>query len=325
MKELNLLDLFKYYLRHFAIIFLTVILSLLIGYLYIEYFQIPKYKGVTSIILVEKSDNGVSNILTQNEIIINEKLVTTYSEIIKSKRVLNRVIKDLDLNISIEDLAELIEVSDVQDTSIIKVEVINKNNKKATDIANKIAEVFKDEITQIYNLENVSIIDEAVIEDEPYNVNIPVQLAIYSSIGFGLSILIILVKYYFNNAIKDKKEIESNLKIPVLGEIPVTSKLMSRKKQKSKKIKLKKYKKEADKKLITKKVKSQKSPSKNKDTKKKTNTSKTVAKNNEISKKSPSIRKNTKSSTTSESSTKKKSPAKTMVKSKSRKVKESDE
>ena len=46
---------------------------------------------------------------------------------------------------------------------------------------------------------------------------------------------------------------------------------------------------------------------------------------NEISKKSPSIRKNTKSSTTSESSTKKKSPAKTMVKSKSRKVKESDE
>lgn len=234
MEELNLIELFKYYLKNYLIIFLTIVLSLLIGYTYIEYFQVPKYKGTTTIILVEKSNNGVNDLVTQNEILVNEKLVTTYSEIIKSKRVLNRVKKDLDLNMSIEKLTKAIEVSAIEETSIIKLEVENKSSKKAAAIANKIAEVFEEEITQIYNLENVSIVDKATIEDKPYNVNIPLQIAIYALIGFVVAICICTIKFFFNNSIKNKSEIESKLNIAVLGEIPITTKLNTVKRTRNK-------------------------------------------------------------------------------------------
>lgn len=231
MEELDLKDLLNYFKRKIAVIFLTIILALLIGYTYVEYFQTPMYQGITTIILVENNDNRVSDLITQNEITVNEKLVTTYSEVIKSKRVLNRVIKDLKLKTSIEDLIETIQVSSVQDTAIIAIVVEHEDRKIAAIIANKIAEVFKEEITQIYSLENVSIIDEAVEDDEPYNVNLPLQFIIYSIIGGIISIGIIFVMYYFNNSINNKQEIESKLNIPVIGEVPSTSILNTKKKK----------------------------------------------------------------------------------------------
>lgn len=260
MDELNLKELLNYFKRKIDVIFLTVILALLVGYMYVEYFQIPMYKGTTTIILVESNDNRVSDLVTQNEITVNEKLVTTYSEVIKSKRVLNRVIEDLELEISIEDLIETIQVSSVQDTAIIAIEVENENGEQAAIIANKIAGVFKEEITQIYNLENVSIIDEAVEEDKPCNVNLPLQFAVYGAIGGIIAAGMIFVMYYFNNTISSKQEIESKLNIPVIGEVPVTSILFSKnKKKKDKKKKSKNHKEK------TKKTKSKEESSKDED------------------------------------------------------------
>ena len=229
MEEIDLQELLKYFTKKISVVILTVILALLLGYAYVEFFQVPMYKGTTTIILVEKSDNRVSNLLTQNEISVNEKLVATYSEVIKSKRVLNRVINDLKLKTSIEELKEIIGVSSVQDTSIIEISVTDKKNVKATAIANKIAEIFKEEIVKIYNLENVSIIDEATIEEEPYNINLPVQFLIYAAIGFVFSLFIIFAMFYFNKSIGTKQEVESKLNIPVLGEVPITNMLKKKK------------------------------------------------------------------------------------------------
>lgn len=237
MEEINLMQLFNYYLKKLPIIIITVIVAIILGICYIEYIQVPMYHGTTTIILVQKSSGDEENInITQNELTVNEKLVSTYSQIIKSRRVLNQVIEELDLKTTTNDLADQIEVTAVTETSIIKVTVSDKNKKNAVKIANEVAEVFKDEITKIYNLENVSVIDEAIVEKTPYNVNIPKQMVIYVLVGLVLSCGVIFVMFYFDNTIKSKKEIETTLGLPVLAEIPVAGKL----KRKKRKIKRKK-------------------------------------------------------------------------------------
>lgn len=237
MEEINLMQLFNYYLKKLPIIIITVIVAIILGICYIEYIQVPMYHGTTTIILVQKSSGDEENInITQNELTVNEKLVSTYSQIIKSRRVLNQVIEELDLKTTTNDLADQIEVTAVTETSIIKVTVSDKNKKNAVKIANEVAEVFKDEITKIYNLENVSVIDEAIVEKAPYNVNIPKQMVIYVLVGLVLSCGVIFVMFYFDNTIKSKKEIETTLGLPVLAEIPVAGKL----KRKKRKIKRKK-------------------------------------------------------------------------------------
>lgn len=235
MEELDLKELFSYYIKKLPIIILTTILALLIGYLYVEEFQVPMFNGTTTIILVEKNEGKENTTVTQSDLTVNEKLVSTYSEIIKSRRVLNPVIEELELDTTTDKLKKQITVTSVSETSIIEIKVSDENKKLAVKIANKIAEVFKTEITKIYNLENISVIDEAVVEKNPYNVNVPKQMIIYALIGIVLSCGFIFIMYYFDNTIKGKKEIESKLDLPVIGEIPLNKRILNEEKKKKKK------------------------------------------------------------------------------------------
>lgn len=231
MEEIELKELLWYYLKKIPIIILTIILAILLGYLYMEYYQVPMYQGKTTIILIQKNDN-ISNDMgdTENQLNVNEKLVATYSEIIKSRRVLEQVINNLELKTTISLLEEQIDIEAIIDTSIIEITVTDKNNKKAALIANELATVFKEEVTKLYNLENVSVIDKAIIEKEPYNVNKIKQMIIYIAIGITSSCLFIFIMYYFDNSIKNKKEIETKFDLPVLGEIPIATKLLKKEK-----------------------------------------------------------------------------------------------
>ena len=248
MEEINLKDLFNYYVKRIPIIIIVTTIALIIGLIYSTKIQVPMYHGTTTIILVQKQSDKDTSYAYQNELNINEKLVATYSQIIKSRRVLEQVINDLKLdydyeylnkNVSAEavedteileitpkELAEDINVTAVTDTSIIKVSVSNKDNKKAVMIANGVADVFKKEISDIYNLENVSIVDNAVIEEKPYNVSILKELLIAGLAGIVLSCGVLFVIYYFDNTIKTKTDIEELIGLPVLAEVPTAKKLV---------------------------------------------------------------------------------------------------
>lgn len=224
MEELNLIELLRYYLKKLPIILFVVVLTLIGGYMYIKNFQTPLYHGSTTIILVQKQGDSFNSSLTQNELTVNEKLVSTYSEIIKSRKVLEQVLKNLDLDITTSQLAKQISVNSIKDTSIIKITVTNEDNVLAVKIANKLALVFKEVVSEYYDLENISVIDEAIVESEPYNINTTKQLVIYTLVTFVLSCAVIFVIYYFDNKVKTKKEIETKLNLPVLAEVPIFKK-----------------------------------------------------------------------------------------------------
>ena len=225
MEEINLKDLFSYYVKRIPIIIIVTTIALIIGLIYSTKIQVPMYHGTTTIILVQKQNDKDTSYAYQNELNINEKLVTTYSQIIKSRRVLEQVINNIKLKTTTKELADKINVTAVTDTSIIKVSVSDKDNKKAVLIANEISNVFKKEISNIYNLENVSTVDNAIIEEKPYNINIIKELLIACLAGIVLSCGALFIIYYFDNTIKTKNDIEELIGIPVLAEVPTAKKL----------------------------------------------------------------------------------------------------
>ena len=187
MEEINITELLQYYLKKLPMIIAITLVALLIGGLYIKKIQVPLYHGTTTIILVQKSSDNQNANTTQNEFNLNEKLVTTYSQIIKSRRVLEQVINSLELKTTTNRLAKKITVTSVNETPIIKVSVSDEDSANAVEIANSLARVFKQEITKIYNLENISIIDAAIEEEKPYNINVKKQMAIYGLVGLIIS------------------------------------------------------------------------------------------------------------------------------------------
>ncbi len=223
MEEIDIKDLLLYFVKKIPIIIVVSLIVMLLGMLYSLLFKKPLYYGDVTVILVQENNNANgNNSFTQNDLQLNQKLVTTYSEIVKSKKVLNRVIEELDLDYTYGELKSNVSVSSVQDTEIIKIAVSDKDNRQAVNIANKISTVFQDEITEIYNLENISVIDKAEIQTTPYNIHTLRDTVLFFAVGLVLAVGIIFVVYYFDTSIKSVEEVEKRLEVPVIGTIPLS-------------------------------------------------------------------------------------------------------
>ncbi len=217
METIDLKELFEYYKSKFGIVILFVALVGILGCLYGLFIQKPMYKSSTSIVLIrEAKDNSQ---LTYNDVSVNQNLVSTYSEIVKSKRVLSQVINNLKLDYSYGALSNNIEVSSVTGTQIIKITVTDGNSKTAKKVANEIAKVFSKEIPELYNISNVNVLDTAEVASSAYNVNIAKQSTIFLLAGLVLGLGVVFVMYYFDRSVKNASQIEDKLKLPVLATV----------------------------------------------------------------------------------------------------------
>lgn len=225
MEELDLKELFNiFWSKKVEIILITLIL-LVVGVIYSFSFVIPKYKASTTLVLAtlndESSKSSTGTAITQTDLTLNSNLVSTYSELIKSKTVLREVIDNLNIkDIDEEELKKNIKVSSVSDTEIIEISVINKNASYASRIANEIARVFTDKVAEIYNINNVHVVDKAEIEEEPYNINHIKDIIIFAFIGFVLAIAKVLITNMLDNTIKTEQDVEKSTGLLVLAEIP---------------------------------------------------------------------------------------------------------
>lgn len=219
MEELDIRDLLSYFLNKSVQFFAIVALVVTLGCVYSIFLQEPEYTSKTSIILTGFSSNETSSI-TQADLNVNSKLVSTYQEIVKSRRVLNQVIDNLSLEYDTANLAKMISVKALKDTEIIEISVTDFEAKKAYLIANEVAEVFGKEAKELYNLSNVSILDSAEIEDFPSNFNITKQVALYVGIGVLVAFFILFIFYYFDTTIKSVTDVERKFELTILGSVP---------------------------------------------------------------------------------------------------------
>ena len=179
------------------------------------------YQSSTTIILAKEDKE--EDKYTQTDAMLNQKLISTYREIIKSRTVLRQVIKNENLRYSVEELSNCISVTNVEDTEIIKITVSNKDKNHAVRIANAIAPIFKEEVMKIYNINNVSVLDKAIVAKDPYNINYLKENVIYVLIGFVLASGVIFTIFYFDTSVKSTEELEDKLGLTVLGVVPKAS------------------------------------------------------------------------------------------------------
>ena len=223
MEELDLKELFNmFWVRKsqiIAVTLLAIVLGAMYTYLYVE----PVYLSYTTLVLAtsESSSSKTSETITATDITINNNLVSTYSELIKSKKILRQVIENLQINKTEEELKKEVSVSSVKNTQLIQINVIDRDSQTAKKVADEIAKVFSEEVTQIYKINNVHIVDIAEKADVPYNTNHIKDLAIFGFVGLVLACGYVLIANMLDTTVKNKDDLEKKLGIPVLVTIPV--------------------------------------------------------------------------------------------------------
>ena len=224
MEELDIREIFSYFWEKILYFIMIVLVVLILGCVYSTFIQKPMYTSKTSIILTGFTLSGNDSTITQTDLNVNSKLVSTYQEIVKSRRVLNQVIDDLKLNYSVEELAKLISVSSVSNTEIIEISAMSEDPNESYLIANKVAACFGEEVKDLYNLSNVSILDEAEVSNSPSNMNLVKSIGIYFLVGVVLACVILFIVFYFDTTLKSAQDIEKGYNLPILGTVPEYSK-----------------------------------------------------------------------------------------------------
>lgn len=238
MEEINLKELLSYFISKIWIVFITFGLLVMFSVVNTKFIKVPLYNSSTTIVLTINNENELNTSITQNDITINQKLVATYRQIIKSRRVLDKVIENLELDMEASTLSKKVSVTNETDTELLKITVSDEDPELAAMIADEIAKVFSEDIVDIYNIKNVSIIDKALESDIPYNIKLVKDAIIFGMLGIILGLGIIFIMFYFDTTIKNSEEIEEKLGLPVLGVVPAIDngkKLKARRKSEKKK------------------------------------------------------------------------------------------
>ncbi|WNS81174.1 Wzz/FepE/Etk N-terminal domain-containing protein [Domibacillus sp. DTU_2020_1001157_1_SI_ALB_TIR_016] len=204
------------------IVLITVAAALISGI--ISYFVLtPIYQSSTQVLVNQaKTEQQLYN---PAEVQTNLQLISTYNVIMKSPAILEKVAQNLDLNLTPEQLSSKITVASEQDSQVVNITVQDENPGLAADIANETARVFQEDIVNIMNVDNVSILAAAEIGENPSPVkpqpllNIAIAIVVGLMAGVGLAFLL----EYLDNTIKTEQDIEKTLGLPVLGGVTTIS------------------------------------------------------------------------------------------------------
>ncbi|MFA7572740.1 MAG: Wzz/FepE/Etk N-terminal domain-containing protein [Lutispora sp.] len=219
-EEIDLRELFFVLRKRIAIILLLVIFSVAASGI-VSYFVLDKqYQASTTIIVGSSNAYYDNKELQLSDITMYQKLLKTFSEIAKSRMVSEKVIKDLSLSISPDALQKKIAVTSVGDTQMMTIKVTDLDPQIAASIANKLANIFKSEVAQLMKVQNVEIIDPAVVPTSPIKprptLNMAIAFVLALMIGVGLAFLL----EYLDHTVKTPDDVEKFLELPVLGTIP---------------------------------------------------------------------------------------------------------
>lgn len=210
--------------RRLLLIALIISVSCLTIGIYSFNFIEPQYQASATLIVNDYKDS--SSMLPSIDVgSINSTigLIKTYKEIIKTPRMMKKVINEYpQLASTYSELSSKVSVGSANETQIMTITAREDSYEKAANIANAVAIVFQKSVPELMKVDNVTVLDQAdpkemrgPVAPNPI-MNIVVAFILALMAGVGLSFLL----DHLDDTIKSEEDIEMLLGVPVLTSIP---------------------------------------------------------------------------------------------------------
>ncbi|MCZ0717280.1 YveK family protein [Aerococcus kribbianus] len=220
-QEISLLDIYTIIKDKFGKIlmatFIGFVIAALLTFLVIE----PKYTATTDIVVNDTQDS--SEQLNQSQLQTNLTLLNTYQNIVTKPVVLEPAIEEVGADMTVEELASQVTVTTESDSLIFSVTVENASPYLAADLANAIAKHFSNEVQNILNVQNVSIVTSAEPDEDPASPNVLLNLILGALIGGIIGLVYQLLRAIFDRTVRSS-EIVEEVGWTMLGTLPEMTK-----------------------------------------------------------------------------------------------------
>lgn len=211
--------------RNIAIITLSFIL---IASIYTTFFIKQDYEATVKVFIGKQKFKNVMETYNNEEITLYQRLITTYSEVIKSKKLINKSVNESKIN-SLKEVDEKIEygsvigdltVNPLTDTQIIELKYISKNPQQSYNLIYSMTKNLIAYSKELYPTVNIKVLEQVNVNSGALMSKKIMIMSIASIFGLIVSIGGVIMMMYFNNTFKSKESLEEELGLAVLGAIP---------------------------------------------------------------------------------------------------------
>lgn len=221
-RELDLRLLLLALMRKLWLIVLCAVIIGAAAFGYTKYFVTPMYRASVTIYVNNNRLNveGNTATLTTSDLSVAQRLVSTYVITLKSDRVLNKVAQELDVEMSASQIRGMISAEAVDNTEVFNVTITNADPALAAQIANAVAKVAPDEISEIVVGSSTKIIDYATVPKAPSSPNVMRNTALGAVIGIVLAAVIAILQELLDVRVREEQDVTRLSEAPILGRIP---------------------------------------------------------------------------------------------------------
>ena len=209
-------------------IVLIVLSFLLISSIYNIFFINKEYESNVKIFIGKQKFKNITETYNNEEINLYQRLITTYSEVIKSKKLINESIKgskmnylqDKYKNINYDLLMKNLTINPIANTQIIEIKYKSLNPQQSYDLLYSITENLISYSKELYPNVNITILEQVHVNLKPLMNKKLTIIGLGLMLGLIVGIGGIIGVMYLNNTYKNQKSLEEEIGLTVIGVIP---------------------------------------------------------------------------------------------------------
>lgn len=211
--EIDLKALFLKLKALWYIVVMGVLVGAIVVTLYSVFLKTPTYSSTAQVYL-----RGNSKSVSVSDLQLSTALSNDYLVLFKRRDNMQKVIDELNLDMSPEQLKGMINISNISDTRILQVSVTSTDPELSRDIANSVVEQGMDDIREIDSQEPY-VVEKAIANSSP-NGSSTIKMALIGAFA-GLIVAIggIFIKFVLSDNVQSVDDIENTLGVPVLAVV----------------------------------------------------------------------------------------------------------
>lgn len=206
--------------KRWKIIALTTVLATVVSGIFSFFIISPTYEASTKIFIGK--EGAESEGYNSSDVSMYQNLIKTYSELIKTKDLVNKAINNSEYDLSVNSVLNGITVNTLTGTQILQISYQSKSPSIAKNILESITNEFITKAEELVPNGNVKILESVELPKNPVAPNKTMNIAIAFILGMMVGFGIVFLLEYLDNTYKNKEQLEKDLDIPVLGVIPMS-------------------------------------------------------------------------------------------------------
>lgn len=186
------------------------------------FFTTSIYQARATLIVNQSPQQAGVETLNLGMLQSNVMLINSYKKIVESAFIMDKVIEqNPNIGVTSDQLSSKVTVTSADESQVMDIIYSGSSYQQAAQIVNAVSEIFKEQIPNIMQVDNVTLLDKADEKDLPSSINnSPIlNMLISFIVSLMLAVGIIFLLDYLDDTIKSETEMLQTLDLPVLALI----------------------------------------------------------------------------------------------------------